>query len=207
MLHARLPILLCIQAHIPRHQTPLPAALEPGLGIHDAGAALSCLHKLRVLLLEDLEVALGLPVPDGVGGEDEIHFLEGALVGFGVEGPDDEESGDVDGAEEVEGFFVEGGKDCGEEEDLSVCRVRRLFQWGQRERKRERGFDAGRGSRGLTYRPPIPNGPTDHAPCVAPGTDFQGENLGRVQPWNGQPSRSEDGGEEEDEEYSPATHA
>lgn len=59
----------------------------------------------------------------------------------------------------------------------------------------------------MTYRPPVPYGPADHAPCVAPGTNFQWENLGRVQPWNGQPRRSEDGGEEEDEEYSPATHA
>ena len=78
------------------------------------------LHELGVLLLENLEVALGFPVPDGVGGEDEVHFLEGALVGFWVEGPDDDDGGGVDGAEEVEGLFVEGGEDGGEQEDLDL---------------------------------------------------------------------------------------
>lgn len=115
-------ILLRIQAHIPRHQTPLPAAFEARLGVHDAVAPLCRLHKLGILLLEDLEVALGLPVPDGVGGEDEVHLLQRALVGFGVEGPDDDDGGGVDGAEEIEGLFVEGGEDGGEEEDLDVLR-------------------------------------------------------------------------------------
>lgn len=115
-------ILLRIQAHIPRHQTPLPAALEARLGVHDAAAPLRRLHKLGILLLEDLEVALGLPVPDGVRGEDEVHLLQRALVGFGVEGPDDDDGGGVDGAEEIEGLFVEGGEDGGEEEDLDVLR-------------------------------------------------------------------------------------
>lgn len=115
-------ILLSIQAHVPRHQTPLPTALETTLGVHDAVAPLRRLHQLGVLLLEDLEVALGLPVPDGVGGEDQVHLLEGALVGFRVEGPDDDDGGGVDGAEEVERLFVEGGEDGREEEDLVVSR-------------------------------------------------------------------------------------
>lgn len=117
-LHLLLAIVLCVEAQVPRHQTPLPAALEPALRVHDAVAPLRRLDELGVLLLEDLEVALGLPVPDGVGGEDEVHFLEGALVGFRVEGPDDDDGGGVDGAEEVEGLFVEGGEDGGEEQDL-----------------------------------------------------------------------------------------
>lgn len=107
-----------IQAHIARNQAALPPIRIPSLGIHDAVASMSGLHQLRVLLLEDGEVALGFPVPDGVGGEDEVHFLEGALVGFGVEGPDYEDGGGVDGAEEVEGLLVELFEDCGEEKDL-----------------------------------------------------------------------------------------
>lgn len=118
--HLLILILFGLQIQIPRHQTALAAALDPCLGIHNAAAALRRLHQFGVLLFEDLEVALGFPVPDGVGGEDKVHFLEGALVGFGVEGPDDEDGGDVDGAEEVEGLFVELGEDCGEEKDL-VC--------------------------------------------------------------------------------------
>lgn len=117
-LHLLLSVILGVEAHVPRHQTPLPAALQTALRIHDAVAPLRRLHELGVLLLEDLEVALGFPVPDGVGGEDEVHFLEGALVGFRVEGPDDDDGGGVDGAEEVEGLFAEGSEDGGEEEDL-----------------------------------------------------------------------------------------
>ena len=119
-LHLLVSIFLRVEAHVPRHQTPLPPALQTTLGIHDAVAPLRRLHELGVLLLEDLEVALGFPVPDGVGGEDEVHFLEGALVGFRVESPDDDDGGGVDGAEEVEGLFVEGGEDGGEEEDLDL---------------------------------------------------------------------------------------
>lgn len=81
-------------------------------------APLRGLHELRVLLLEDLVVLLGLPVPGGVGGEDEVHLLEGALVGLRVEGPDDEDGEDVDGAEDVEGLFFEGFEHGWEKEDL-----------------------------------------------------------------------------------------
>ena len=120
-LHLLVAIFLGFEAHVPRHQTSLPPALETALGVHDAVAPLRRLHELGVLLLEDLEVALGFPIPDGVGGEDEVHFLEGALVGFRIEGPDDDDGGGVDGAEEVEGLFLEGGEDGGEEKDLNLA--------------------------------------------------------------------------------------
>ena len=107
---------LGIEAHIARHETA--AADATGLRVHDGMAPLGGLHELGVLLLEDGEVALGFPVPDGVGGEDEVHFLEGALVRFGVEGPDDDERGGVDGAEDVERFFVQGREHGREQEHL-----------------------------------------------------------------------------------------
>ena len=155
---------------------------------------MSRLHELGVLLLEDLEVALGFPVPDGVGGEDEVHFLEGALVGFWVEGPDDDDGGGVDGAEEVEGLFIQGFEDGGKEQDLQLvfALVFECLRGGKKD---------------STYRPPVANGPSDHAPGVASGTHFQWEDLGRVQPWHGQPCRAEDGGEEEHEENGPAADA
>ena len=114
-----------VQTQIPRHQASLATTtISARFGIDDAVATLSRLHEFRVLFLEDGEVPLGFPVPDGVGGEDEVHFFQGALVGFGVEGPDDDDGGGVDGAEEVEGLFVEFLEDGGEEEDLGdvlVC--------------------------------------------------------------------------------------
>ncbi len=113
-----LPLSPRIQAHIARHQAPLSMSGISSLRINDAIAPMRSLHEFRILLDEDGEVALGFPVPDGVGGEDEVHLFEGALVRFGVEGPDYDEGGGVDGAEEVEGFFVELFEDCGEEEDL-----------------------------------------------------------------------------------------
>ena len=127
-IHLLVRVILGVEAHVPRHQTALPAALEAALGVHDAVAPLRRLDELGVLLLEDLEVALGLPVPDGVGGEDEVHFLEGALVGFRVEGPDDDDGGGVDGAEEVEGLFVEGGEDGGEEEHLDCVSISNVYR-------------------------------------------------------------------------------
>ena len=119
--HFLILILLCLETQVPRHQTALSTALESRLGIHDAVSPLRRLHQFGVLFFEDLEVALRLPVPDGVGCEDEVHFLEGALVGFGVEGPDDDDGDGVDGAEEIQGFFVERGEDRREQESLGVC--------------------------------------------------------------------------------------
>ena len=96
----------------------MSTALDPSLGVHDAVAPLRRLHQFRVLFFEDLKVTFSFPIPDGVGGEDEVHFLEGALVGFGVEGPDDNNGGGVNGAEEVKGLFLELSEDCGEEKNL-----------------------------------------------------------------------------------------
>lgn len=50
------------------------------------------------------------------------------------------------------------------------------------------------------HTPPIANGPADHAPGIAFGTNLEGENLCRVEPWYREPSSSEDGRVKEDEE-------
>lgn len=57
---------------------------KTSLGIEDGVAALSSLDELGVLLLEDLEVPLGFPIPDAVGCEEQVHLLKRALVGLGV---------------------------------------------------------------------------------------------------------------------------
>ena len=62
------------------------------------------------------------------------------------------------------------------------------------------------GRKDSTYRPPVADGPANHTPCVASGADFQWEDLGRVEPWHGQPCRAEDCGEEEHEENGPAAN-
>lgn len=82
-------------------------------GIDNTVAPLSGLHEFGVLFLENLEVPLGLPVPDGIGREDEIHFFECTLIGFGVEGPDHDDRKRVHGAEEVKRLFAEFFKDGG----------------------------------------------------------------------------------------------
>ncbi len=121
-IHRLTSLSIDIQAHVPRDQASL-AAIATVLGIADAVTTAS-LEEFGVLLLEDGEVSLGFPVPDGVGGEDEIHFFEAALVGFGVEGPDHYECEGVDGTEEVERLFVEFFEDCGEEQHLHVSASR-----------------------------------------------------------------------------------
>ena len=60
----------------------------------------------------------------------------------------------------------------------------------------------GGGGDGETYQPAIADAPPDYSPRVTFGADLQWEDLGRVQPWHGQPRRAEDGGEEEDEKGS-----
>lgn len=69
--------------------------------------ALSSLDKLGVLLLENAEVPLGLPVPWAVGSEEKVHLLKSALVGFGVESPNHGEGDQVGGGEDVVSLFVE----------------------------------------------------------------------------------------------------
>lgn len=98
-----MPVRIRFQAHAPSDT----ALTNTVLGIDDRVAARSRLSDLRVLLFEDGEIALGFPVENTVGGEEKVHLLEGALVGFGVEGPDHGDGDDVASAEDVVGLFAE----------------------------------------------------------------------------------------------------
>lgn len=84
---------------------------KPGLGFDDGVATLGSLDQLRVLFLEQAEVAFGFPGPDAVGGEDEIHLLKGALVGFGIQGPDHGDSDDVGGTKDIVSLLFESSED------------------------------------------------------------------------------------------------
>lgn len=113
-----MPVRIRLQAHAPSDT----ALTNTVLGVNDRVAARSSLSDLRVLLLEDGEVALGFPVEDAVGGEEKVHFLEGALIGFGVEGPDHGDGDDVAGTEDVVGLFAERFEhDRAEESQPSVA--------------------------------------------------------------------------------------
>lgn len=59
--------------------------------------------------------------------------------------------------------------------------------------------DGERKRTGETYRPSVPNTPSDNAPGVAFGADLQREDLGRIEPGHGQPGGTEAGGEDEGE--------
>lgn len=50
-----------------------------------------------------------------------------------------------------------------------------------------------------TYEPAISDGPADYAPGVAFGADFQGKDLGGVEPGDGKPGCAE--GEREDKHH------
>ncbi len=58
-----------------------------------------------------------------------------------------------------------------------------------------------------TYRPAVADGPADDTPRVAARSDFEGEDLGRVEPGHGQPCCAEDHGVEEHKENGAAAHA
>lgn len=105
-----------VQAHVPGHAA-LPSRLgKTRLGVDDRLAALGGLHELGVLLLEDREVLLGLPIPDAVGGEEEVHLLEGALVRLGVQAVDHGQRDDVGDAEDVIRLLLESFEDDGKDE-------------------------------------------------------------------------------------------
>lgn len=102
-------IHMAIGVGIERHTASDAAAADgkAGLGIEDGVTALGGLNELGVLLLEDLEVALSLPVPDAVRCEEQVHFLKSALVGFGVQSPDHGNGDGVGGGEDVVSLLVE----------------------------------------------------------------------------------------------------
>ena len=52
--------------------------------------------------------------------------------------------------------------------------------------------------RGSTHEPTIPDTPSDDTPRVSFGSDGQREDLGRIQPRDGQPSRSKSGRKDKD---------
>lgn len=126
--------------------------------------ALGSLDEFGVLLLEDLEVSLGLPVPDAIGSKYQVHLLKGTLIGLGIQRPD---HGDRDG--------VCRGEDV-------VC----VFLYSLEHDGAEQS------------EPSVSDRPPDHTPGITLGTDFQGEDLSRVQPWDSEPGGAEGGGEQED---------
>lgn len=102
-----------IQAHIADHMIRFR---QTSLGVDDGMAALGSLDEFGVLLLEDGEVLLCFPVPDAVGGEEEVHFFQGALVGLRVEAVDHGQGDDVGDAEDVVSLLLEGLEDDGQDE-------------------------------------------------------------------------------------------
>ena len=81
---------------------------ETRLGVEgDAVAACGGLDELGIFLLETGKILLGVPIPDAVGSEEEVHFLQSALIGLWVEGPDDRNRDGVGNAKNVEGLFTD----------------------------------------------------------------------------------------------------
>ena len=106
-----------VQAHVPGNASLSYSLWEAGLGVDNGGAALSGLNELRILFLEDGKVPLSLPVPDAVGGKEQVHFFKCALVGFGVQAVDHGQGNDVGNAEDVVGLLLkslenDGKKEC-----------------------------------------------------------------------------------------------
>lgn len=134
-------------------------------------------NEVRVLGFELGKVALGVPRPDAVAGKHQIHLLERALVGLGVQRPDGDDAEGVDGAKNVQRLFFELVKDGGQKKDLELTKS------ATNSRACVLGY--------VTYTPAVANGPADDAPSIALGADLERENLGGVQPRHGQPGGAE----------------
>lgn len=87
--------------------------LEPYLIVDATIATMGSLHKVGVLSLQQCEVLLGFPVPPGRACEEKIHLLEGPLIRFWIECPDDGKSQNVNSAENVEDFLPQSLKHDG----------------------------------------------------------------------------------------------
>lgn len=112
--HAAVVESIGVQAHATCNAALLLG--QTSLRVEDRVAALRSLDKLGVLLLENTEVALGLPVPWAVSGEEEIHFLKSALVGLRVQGPHHGKGDEIGGGEDVVRLFIESLEHDGAEE-------------------------------------------------------------------------------------------
>ena len=129
-----------VQAHVSGNATLSSSLWKTGLGVDYGGTALGGLNKLRILFLEDGKVPLSLPVPDAVGGKEQIHFFKCALVGFGVQAVDHGKGNDVGNAEDVIGLLFESLEDDREKEcqpaitdgpanDTPSVTLSTYFQW------------------------------------------------------------------------------
>ena len=92
---------------------------QPSLGINNRVSTLRSLNELRILRFEDGEVLFCFPVPNRIRSEEEVHFLEGALVGLWVKSPDHRNGDDVAGCKDVESLFTERGEHDGAKESLA----------------------------------------------------------------------------------------
>lgn len=96
-----------VQAHVAANTVPATFHWQTSLGVDDRVATLSSLDKLRVLLLEDLEVLLSFPGPDAVGSKDKVHLFKCTLIGLGVQTVDHGQCNDVGNAEDVVSLLSE----------------------------------------------------------------------------------------------------
>ena len=104
-----------IQAHVPGNAAS-SSLWEAGFGIDDRVATLGGLNKLRILLFENGEILLGLPIPDAIGRKEKVHFLQGALIRLGVQAVDHGQCDDVGNAKDVVCLLLESFENDGKDE-------------------------------------------------------------------------------------------
>ena len=99
-----------VVAGVQAHTTGNATATKTSFRVDNRMSALSSLDEIGVLLLKDGEVSLSVPIPDGIGSKEQVHFFKRALVGFGVQGPNHGDSDDVTSTEYVERLFTQSGE-------------------------------------------------------------------------------------------------
>ena len=104
-----------IQAHVPGDAT-ISSLRKAGFGVDDRVATLGGLNELRILLFENGEILLGLPVPDTVRSEEKVHFFESALIRLGVQAIDHGKRDNIGNTENVVCVLLESFKDDGKDE-------------------------------------------------------------------------------------------
>ena len=100
------------------------------------GCIAGTVQHLRILQLQTGELLLGLPDPGFVGREEQVHLLEGAALGLGVEGPDDRDGEKVDAAVDEEGVLRDC---CGRRREIWwISSLRYVWRRGRKKKRKKK---------------------------------------------------------------------
>jgi hypothetical protein len=113
MLRGRLLIIIHSRERAASALKPVATSLDlPSLWVKDTLSPFGSLDDSRILLDQSPVILLGLPIPNTVSSEEEIHFFKCALIRLRVQCPDDWDGDDVDRCVDVVRLLLDVVEHC-----------------------------------------------------------------------------------------------